>query len=121
MCYANKRFGCAVPFPANTMWLSGDQALRIQRTGFHNPAQDWQGRRPPHHAEELQGEHPLPGPQHARYSPADAAALAFATFLRRIALDYDAGAGQWGDADEITISGDDMQRGVLKLFLNRRG
>jgi hypothetical protein len=50
--------------------------------------------------------------------PADDAALAFATFLRRIALQYDAGAGEWGDAEEITISGDDMQRWVLKLFLN---
>lgn len=27
--------------------------------------------------------------------PADDAALAFATFLRRIALQYDAGAGEW--------------------------
>jgi hypothetical protein len=51
-------------------------------------------------------------------SPADDAALAFATFLRRIALQYDAGAGEWGDAEEITISGDDMQRWVLKLVLN---
>jgi hypothetical protein len=50
--------------------------------------------------------------------PADDAALGFAKFLRRIALDYDAGAGDWGDAEEITISGDDMQRWVLKLFLN---
>lgn len=51
-------------------------------------------------------------------SPADDAALAFATFLRRNALQYDAGAGEWGEAEEITISGDDMQRWVLKLFLN---
>jgi hypothetical protein len=51
-------------------------------------------------------------------SPADSAALAFATFLRRNALQYDAGAGEWGEAEEITISGDDMQRWVLKLFLN---
>jgi hypothetical protein len=50
--------------------------------------------------------------------PADDAALAFASFLRRVALDYDAGAGEWGDAEEITISGDDMQRWVLKVFLN---
>ncbi|TDZ97524.1 hypothetical protein [Mycobacteroides salmoniphilum] len=51
-------------------------------------------------------------------SPADDAALAFATFLRRIALEYDAGAGEWGEEEEIAISGDDMQRWVLKLFLN---
>lgn len=51
-------------------------------------------------------------------SPADDAALAFATFLRRNALQYDAGAGEWGEAEEITISGDDIQRWVLKVFLN---
>lgn len=50
--------------------------------------------------------------------PADDAALAFATFLRRNALQYDAGAGDWGEAEEITISGDDLQRWVLKIFLN---
>src|ERR1700727_893911 len=50
--------------------------------------------------------------------PADDAALAFAMFLRRNALQYDAGAGEWGEAEEITISGDDMQRWVLKIFLN---
>ena len=53
--------------------------------------------------------------------PADDAALAFATFLRRIAIQYDAGAGEWGEAEEIAISGDDMQRWVLKLFLNHAG
>ena len=51
-------------------------------------------------------------------SPADDAALKIASFLRRIALEYDAGAGEWGAAKEVTISGDDMQRWVLKLFLN---
>lgn len=51
-------------------------------------------------------------------SPADDAALAFATFLRRNALQYEAGAGEWGEAEEVTISGDDMQRWVLKVFLN---
>ncbi|MGV0717171.1 hypothetical protein ABQE93_17385 [Mycolicibacterium sp. XJ662] len=51
-------------------------------------------------------------------SPADDAALAFATFLRRVALEYDAGAGEWGQEEEITISGDDFQRWVLKIFLN---
>ncbi|MCV7343801.1 hypothetical protein [Mycolicibacterium rhodesiae] len=51
-------------------------------------------------------------------SPADAAAVAFAKFLRRNALQYDAGAGEWGDAEEVTISGDDMQRWLLKLLLN---
>lgn len=50
--------------------------------------------------------------------PADDAALKIASFLHRIALEYDAGAGKWGAAEEVTISGDDMQRWVLKLFLN---
>jgi hypothetical protein len=50
--------------------------------------------------------------------PADDAALAFATFLRRIALQYDAGAGDWGEPEEITISGEDLRRWVLKIFLN---
>lgn len=51
-------------------------------------------------------------------SPADDAALEFATFLRRTALQYDAGAGEWGAAEEITISGEDLRRWVLKIFLN---
>jgi hypothetical protein len=50
--------------------------------------------------------------------PADDAALEFAMFLRRNALQYDAGAGEWGEAEEITISGDDLQRWALKIFLN---
>lgn len=54
----------------------------------------------------------------AALSPADDAALAFATFLRRTAREYDAGAGEWGNPEQITISGDDMQRWVLKIFLN---
>jgi hypothetical protein len=66
-------------------------------------------------AQELQGKHSVPRTQH---DPADDAASAFATFLRRNALQYDVGAGEWGIAEEITISGDDMQRWVLKLFLN---
>ncbi|WBP94940.1 hypothetical protein O6072_02450 [Mycolicibacterium neoaurum] len=51
-------------------------------------------------------------------SPADDAALAFATFLRRTALEYDAGAGEWGAEEEVTISGEDFRRWVLKIFLN---
>ncbi|GAA2400201.1 hypothetical protein [Mycolicibacterium llatzerense] len=50
--------------------------------------------------------------------PADDAALEFAKFLRRIALQYDAGAGEWGEEEEITVSGDDLQRWVLKVILN---
>ncbi|MEV6101709.1 hypothetical protein [Nocardia sp. NPDC051981] len=49
-------------------------------------------------------------------SPADDAALAFATFLRRIALSYLNGNGTWGEDETIEISGDDFQRWVLKLL-----
>ena len=94
-----------------------DQAVRKQRSGFHGPTQDRQGCRPPGHAKELQGEHSVPEAQQCTVS-GGWPALEFATFLPRNALQYDAGAGEWGDAEEITISGDDMQRWVLKLFLN---
>lgn len=49
---------------------------------------------------------------------ADDAALAFVTFIRRIALDYRNGAGDLGEDEEITISGEDFQIWVLKLILN---
>jgi hypothetical protein len=49
---------------------------------------------------------------------ADNAALAFAKFMRTISLRYKNGAGEWGDYEEITISGDDFQAWVLKLILN---
>ncbi|MCQ4120815.1 hypothetical protein [Rhodococcus tibetensis] len=50
-------------------------------------------------------------------SPADDAAIAFASFLRGIALKWMGGTGEWGRAESITISGDDLQRWVLKMFL----
>lgn len=49
---------------------------------------------------------------------ADDAALAFAAFIRTIALRFANGAGEWGGPEEITISGDDFQAWVLKLILN---
>lgn len=49
---------------------------------------------------------------------ADDAALQFATFMRTISLRYRNGAGEWGDDEEITISGDDFSAWVLKLILN---
>lgn len=48
----------------------------------------------------------------------DAAALQFATFVRRIALNFLGGAGAWGGPEQITISGDDLERWALKLLLN---
>lgn len=49
---------------------------------------------------------------------ADDAALAFAKFMRNIALRYRNGAGEWGEHEEITISGDHFQSWLLKLILN---
>jgi len=49
---------------------------------------------------------------------ADDAALKFATFMRTISLRYRNGAGEWGDDEEVTISGDDFSAWVLKLILN---
>lgn len=49
---------------------------------------------------------------------ADDAALAFGRFMRTISLRYRNGAGEWGDDEEITISGDDLSAWVLKLILN---
>jgi hypothetical protein len=51
-------------------------------------------------------------------SVTDDAALEFAKFMRTIALRFRGGAGEWGDREEITISGDDLERWVLKLLLN---
>ena len=50
--------------------------------------------------------------------PADAAALKFAKFLFNISTSYKCGAGDWGEPEEITISGDDFQNWMLKLILN---
>jgi hypothetical protein len=51
-------------------------------------------------------------------SGTDATALQFATFVRRIALDFLGGAGEWDEPEQITISGDDFERWALKLLLN---
>ena len=97
--------------PLCVAWI--DEAVRKQRSGFHNPAQDRQGYWSPGAAKEFKA-NILCRDHNSALSPADDAALAFATFLRRNALQYDAGAGEWGDAEEITISGDDMQRWVSR-------
>jgi hypothetical protein len=49
---------------------------------------------------------------------ADDAALAVGKFLRGISMRFRNGAGEWGDYEEITVSGDDFQAWVLKLILN---
>jgi hypothetical protein len=50
-------------------------------------------------------------------SDADAAALAFASFLRGIAIRYCNGAGDWGGPESVVVSGDDFQRWLLKLLV----
>jgi hypothetical protein len=117
-CYANTRGGCCTK-------ISGEHYVShglIKLYGNNDPAYTIQHRtgkgvgypvRPKNFVANI-----LCQAHNSALSPADDAALEFASFLRRIALQYDAGAGEWGDAEEITISGDDMQRWVLKLFLN---
>jgi hypothetical protein len=51
-------------------------------------------------------------------SATDNAALQFATFVRRVALDFLGGAGEWGEFEQITISGDDFERWALKVLTN---
>jgi hypothetical protein len=117
-CYANTRGGCSTK-------ISGEHYVShglINLYGNNDPAKTIQ-----HRSGKGVG-HPvtpknfkaniLCQKHNTALHPADDAALAFASFLRRIAIQYDAGAGEWGETEEITISGDDMQRWVLKLFLN---
>jgi hypothetical protein len=49
---------------------------------------------------------------------ADDAALQIATFLRTNSMRFLNGGGEWGDDEEITVSGDDFQAWILKLILN---
>jgi hypothetical protein len=117
-CYANTRGGCSTT-------ISGEHYVShglIKLYGNNDPAftiQHKTGRGVGHPVTPKNFKANILCQKHnTALSPADDAALEFATFLRRNALQYDAGAGEWGDAEEITISGDDMQRWVLKLFLN---
>jgi hypothetical protein len=48
----------------------------------------------------------------------DEAAFEFAKFVRTIAIRFLGGAGEWGGPEQITISGDDLERWALKLLLN---
>ncbi|GJO54272.1 hypothetical protein NJB1604_45170 [Mycobacterium marinum] len=117
-CYANTRGGCSTK-------ISGEHYVShglIKLYGNNDPAHTIQHRtgkgvghpvKPKNFVANI-----LCQKHNTALSPADDAALEFASFLRRNALAYDAGAGEWGEAEEITISGDDFQRWVLKLFLN---
>jgi hypothetical protein len=117
-CYANTRGGCSTKISGEhyvshgliKLYGDGDPDFTIQHKtgkGIGHPV------RPKNFKANI-----LCQQHNSALHPADDAALAFASFLRRIALEYDAGLGEWGDAEEITISGDDMQRWVLKVFLN---
>ncbi|ORA01995.1 hypothetical protein BST17_25635 [Mycolicibacterium bacteremicum] len=117
-CYANTRGGCSTKITGEhyvshgliKLYGNNDPAYKVQhRTGkgVGHPVQ------PKEFKANILCTNHNSGLHHA-----DDAALEFATFLRRNAFQYNAGAGDWGDSEEITISGDDMQRWVLKLFLN---
>ena len=117
-CYANTRGGCSTK-------ISGEHYVSlglIKLYGGNDPdftIQHRTGRGVAHAVRPKNFKANILCQEHnTALHTADDAALAFATFLRRIALQYDAGAGVWGGREEITISGDDMQRWVLKLFLN---
>jgi len=117
-CYANTRGGCSTK-------ISGEHYVShglIKLYGNNDPAQTIQhktGKGVGHPVQPKEFKANILCKKHnTALRSADDTALAFATFLRRNALQYDAGAGEWGEAEEITISGDDMQRWVLKLFLN---
>jgi hypothetical protein len=51
-------------------------------------------------------------------SVTDDTALEFAILVRGIALSFPGGAGDWGGPEQITISGDDLERWALKLLMN---
>lgn len=117
-CYANNRSGCSTK-------ISGEHYVSlglIKLYGNNDPAYKIQHRTGRGAGYPVQPKgfkaNILCKTHNTQLHPADDAALEFASFLRRNALQYVAGAGEWGEAEEITISGDDMQRWVLKLFLN---
>ena len=117
-CYVNTRGGCSTKISGEhyvshgllKLYGDNDPNLKVQHKtgkGVGYPVQ------PKNFKANILCQH-----HNSMLRPADDAALAFATFIRRNALQYDAGAGDWGDAEQITISGDDIQRWVLKIFLN---
>jgi hypothetical protein len=117
-CYANKYGGCCTKISGEhyvshglvKLYSDGDPNFTVQHKtgkGIGHPVQPKEFK-----ANILCKTH------NSALHPADDAALKFAKFLRRIALQYDAGAGDWGVYEEITVSGDDLQRWVLKLLLN---
>lgn len=54
----------------------------------------------------------------SQLSDVDDAALEVTKFLWNISTTYKCGTGEWGEPADITVSGDDFQRWVLKLLLN---
>ena len=117
-CYANTRGGCSTK-------ISGEHYVShglIKLYGNNDPAytiQHRSGKGVGHPVRPKEFKANILCERHnTQLHLADDAALEFASFLRRNALQYDAGAGEWGGPEEITISGDHMQRWVLKLFLN---
>ncbi|OUS94398.1 hypothetical protein CA951_18550 [Rhodococcus sp. NCIMB 12038] len=116
-CYANTRGGCSTTISGEhyishaliRLYTFDDPGVRIQPTPNYRIPVGIQPRR--FVANVLCTAH------NNGLSNADGAALAFATFLRSIALRYMNGAGTWGEPDEVEVSGDDFQRWVLKLLI----
>lgn len=116
-CYANTRGGCSTK-------ISGEHYLShglIRLFSFDDPDflighSNGLGVRRPVQPKAFKA-NVLCQRHNTALSPADDAAIAFASFLRKIAFQFHAGDGTWESAEAITISGDDLQRWVLKMFL----
>lgn len=116
-CYANTRGGCSTSISGEhyishaliRLYTFDDPDVRIQPTPNYRIPVEIQPKK--FVANVLCTAH------NNGLSDADRAALAFATFLRDIALRYMNGAGEWGDPEELEVSGDDFQRWVLKLLI----
>lgn len=117
-CYANTRGGCSTKVSGEhfisecliKLYTFGDPNVKIKHDTGHGVQQFVS---PKQFKTNI-----LCDKHNSDLSKADDAALAFATFIRAIALQYLNGAGDWGEEEEITISGEDFQIWVLKLILN---
>ena len=116
-CYANIRGGCSTTISGEhyishsliKLWTFDDPDLRFQPTpNYRVPVPI----KPKKFVANV-----LCTTHNNGLSTADQAALDFAKFLRDIAIRYKNDAGDWGDAEEVTISGGDFQRWILKLLV----
>ncbi|MCZ4537939.1 hypothetical protein QBL07_000170 (plasmid) [Gordonia rubripertincta] len=116
-CYANVRGGCSTK-------ISGEHYIShslIKLYSFDDPEFLFQPtanyRIPVHITPKKFVANVLCTTHNSELSSADQAALDYATFLRSIAIRYRNGAGEWGEPEEVAISGADFQRWMLKLLI----